>query len=51
MRLVRTKTTDQDRDMQKNDNNDAYRSQPKAILENNFYVDILLPKRSLYIMR
>lgn len=28
-----------------------YRSQPKAILENNFYADILLPRRSLYIMR
>ncbi|XP_005177792.1 alpha-ketoglutarate-dependent dioxygenase alkB homolog 7, mitochondrial [Musca domestica] len=27
-----------------------YRSQPKAILENNYYVDILLPRRSLYIM-
>uniref|UniRef100_A0A1I8PFX8 Alpha-ketoglutarate-dependent dioxygenase AlkB-like domain-containing protein n=1 Tax=Stomoxys calcitrans TaxID=35570 RepID=A0A1I8PFX8_STOCA len=29
---------------------DDYRSQPKAILENNFYADILLPRRSLYIM-
>lgn len=50
MRLVRTKPNDQGHDSV-NDTNDAYRSQPKAILENNFYVDILLPKRSLYIMR
>ncbi|XP_073832378.1 alpha-ketoglutarate-dependent dioxygenase alkB homolog 7, mitochondrial [Musca autumnalis] len=27
-----------------------YRSQPKAILENNYYANILLPRRSLYIM-
>lgn len=32
------------------DNSD-YRNQPKAILENNYYADILLPRRSLYIMR
>ncbi|KAI8040627.1 alpha-ketoglutarate-dependent dioxygenase alkB homolog 7, mitochondrial [Drosophila gunungcola] len=28
----------------------AYRHQPKASLENNFYADLLLPRRSLYIM-
>ncbi|XP_075158333.1 alpha-ketoglutarate-dependent dioxygenase alkB homolog 7, mitochondrial isoform X2 [Haematobia irritans] len=32
------------------DQSDDYRSQPKAVLENNFYADILLPRRSLYIM-
>ncbi|EDW19478.1 alpha-ketoglutarate-dependent dioxygenase alkB homolog 7, mitochondrial isoform X1 [Drosophila mojavensis] len=28
----------------------AYRQQPAALLENNFYADLLLPRRSLYIM-
>ncbi|XP_070852181.1 alpha-ketoglutarate-dependent dioxygenase alkB homolog 7, mitochondrial [Drosophila suzukii] len=28
----------------------AYRHQPAASLENNFYADLLLPRRSLYIM-
>ncbi|XP_017059466.1 alpha-ketoglutarate-dependent dioxygenase alkB homolog 7, mitochondrial [Drosophila ficusphila] len=28
----------------------AYRHQPVASLENNFYADLLLPRRSLYIM-
>ncbi|KAH8364264.1 hypothetical protein KR084_005072 [Drosophila pseudotakahashii] len=28
----------------------AYRHQPEASLENNFYADLLLPRRSLYIM-
>ncbi|KAM7348321.1 alpha-ketoglutarate-dependent dioxygenase alkB homolog 7, mitochondrial isoform 2-T5 [Cochliomyia hominivorax] len=47
MRLVRTKSSE---NSSKDNETDAYRSQPKAILENNFYVDILLPRRSLYIM-
>ncbi|XP_037931647.1 alpha-ketoglutarate-dependent dioxygenase alkB homolog 7, mitochondrial-like [Teleopsis dalmanni] len=29
---------------------DSYRNQPKATIENNFYADVLLPRRSLYIM-
>lgn len=29
---------------------DAYRNRPKTTLENNFYVDVLLRRRSLYIM-
>ncbi|KAH8371489.1 hypothetical protein KR093_007620 [Drosophila rubida] len=29
---------------------DAYRHQPETKLENNFYADLLLPRRSLYIM-
>ncbi|XP_030571130.1 alpha-ketoglutarate-dependent dioxygenase alkB homolog 7, mitochondrial isoform X2 [Drosophila novamexicana] len=28
----------------------SYRQQPEALLENNFYADLLLPRRSLYIM-
>ncbi|XP_004530451.1 alpha-ketoglutarate-dependent dioxygenase alkB homolog 7, mitochondrial [Ceratitis capitata] len=30
--------------------NDAYRNQPVTTLENNFYVDVLLRRRSMYIM-
>lgn len=30
---------------------DAYRNRPITTLENNFYVDVLLRRRSLYIMR
>ncbi|XP_065366196.1 uncharacterized protein LOC135959100 isoform X2 [Calliphora vicina] len=48
MRLVRTQVSTET--TTNNNQEDAYRSQPKAILENNFYVDILLPRRSLYIM-
>ncbi|KAI8125632.1 hypothetical protein FF38_05487 [Lucilia cuprina] len=48
MRLVRTKESSTT--STNNNEQDNYRNQPKAVLENNFYVDILLPRRSLYIM-
>ncbi|XP_011212055.2 alpha-ketoglutarate-dependent dioxygenase alkB homolog 7, mitochondrial [Bactrocera dorsalis] len=32
------------------DADDAYRNRPETTLENNFYVDVLLRRRSLYIM-
>lgn len=33
------------------ESDDVYRNRPKTTLENNFYVDVLLRRRSLYIMR
>ncbi|KAG4065425.1 hypothetical protein HA402_002823 [Bradysia odoriphaga] len=49
MRLVRT---DETKYLQTNDGNNAdeYRTLPKS-MENGFYADILLKRRSLYIMR
>lgn len=32
------------------DEDSSYRHRPEAKLENNFYADLLLPRRSLYIM-
>lgn len=32
------------------ESDDVYRNRPKTTLENNFYVDVLLRRRSLYIM-
>ncbi|XP_034104812.1 alpha-ketoglutarate-dependent dioxygenase alkB homolog 7, mitochondrial isoform X1 [Drosophila albomicans] len=59
MRLVRTSAEKYQqgnvgdgpsKDTSDNTTDDAYRHQPEAKLENNFYADILLPRRSLYIM-
>ncbi|XP_034481814.1 alpha-ketoglutarate-dependent dioxygenase alkB homolog 7, mitochondrial isoform X2 [Drosophila innubila] len=60
MRLVRadaekyqqssTGTTSKENDVDADANDAAYRHQPEAKLENNFYADLLLPRRSLYIM-
>ncbi|XP_017021092.1 alpha-ketoglutarate-dependent dioxygenase alkB homolog 7, mitochondrial [Drosophila kikkawai] len=59
MRLVRTDaqryqqsgTNAKETDSQDADSDAAYRHQPKeASLENKFYADLLLPRRSLYIM-
>ncbi|KAH8419562.1 hypothetical protein KR222_006118 [Zaprionus bogoriensis] len=56
MRLVRTDAEKykQDKAGEANDSaesaDDAYRHRPEAKLENNFYADLLLPRRSLYIM-
>ncbi|XP_064552399.1 alpha-ketoglutarate-dependent dioxygenase alkB homolog 7, mitochondrial isoform X2 [Drosophila montana] len=51
MRLVRT---DAEKYQQNSSNpsteDTSYRQQPKALLENNFYADLFLPRRSLYIM-
>jgi len=59
MRLVRTDEqryqqqssgTATDPNSQGSEPDAAYRHQPEASLKNNFYADILLPRRSLYIM-
>ncbi|XP_033157172.1 alpha-ketoglutarate-dependent dioxygenase alkB homolog 7, mitochondrial [Drosophila mauritiana] len=59
MRLVRTDEqryqqqssgTATDPNSQGSEPDAAYRHQPEAPLKNNFYADILLPRRSLYIM-
>ncbi|XP_032290726.1 alpha-ketoglutarate-dependent dioxygenase alkB homolog 7, mitochondrial isoform X2 [Drosophila virilis] len=51
MRLVRT---DAEKYLQNSSNasteDTSYRQQPEALLENNFYADLFLPRRSLYIM-
>ncbi|XP_017080164.1 alpha-ketoglutarate-dependent dioxygenase alkB homolog 7, mitochondrial [Drosophila eugracilis] len=59
MRLVRTDaqryqqqstSTASEQESKGSETDAAYRHQPEASLENNFYADLLLPRRSLYIM-
>ncbi|XP_055841151.1 alpha-ketoglutarate-dependent dioxygenase alkB homolog 7, mitochondrial [Episyrphus balteatus] len=52
MRLVRTdeKKYQQGNSVQNDSNDDEYRNQPTTVLKGNFYADILLSQRSLYIM-
>lgn len=51
MRLVRTDAQKYKQNSSSDNTEDtAYRQQPAALLENNFYADLLLPRRSLYIM-
>lgn len=58
MRLVRTdaqkykqcKASDGETTPVESDEDSSYRHRPEAKLENNFYADLLLPRRSLYIM-
>ncbi|EDV39408.1 uncharacterized protein Dana_GF24508 [Drosophila ananassae] len=51
MRLVRTDAKRyQQQSESKGTDDAAYRHRPEAKLENNFYADLMLPRRSLYIM-
>ncbi|XP_032592889.1 alpha-ketoglutarate-dependent dioxygenase alkB homolog 7, mitochondrial isoform X2 [Drosophila grimshawi] len=50
MRLVRTDAKKHQQNGTSTEDDTAYRQQPVTALENNFYADLLLPRRSLYIM-